>query len=87
MTRYWNTQVEDDTHPFGKRVLKDQYEPKPNGRISYPDMGGWKSEKEMYTELSKRAGFMEIDDLGRVKIDDGSSYGIHSYTLIYMEED
>ena len=78
-----NKVVVDKSSPWGTRVL-DEYELKHS--TEYPRGGGWTSREKWRKTAKKRRGFMGFDASGAAKIDQGRSYGIHSYLRVYLAE-
>ena len=65
-----------------RKVNRGVYEK--TGRVSYPNMGGWKTEKEFIRRARKRHGFTGIED-GKARFDRGVFYGIRGYQLVFFE--
>ena len=84
-TEYWNKVIDDPTaKPFGRKILRGEYEIK--SRHEHPNAGGWKSWEEIRKSWKRRG--LQIDTKNKTaRIDNGTYYGIHSYTILEWIED
>jgi hypothetical protein len=81
---HWNKVTPDPRAPFGSRVLPE-YECK--DVCTYPNAGGWTDRAAWRAHVAAMKGFAGFDEHGRAKIDQGRSYGIHSYQVVSVTID